>query len=185
MIHSLVARKKQEFRRFSRFPQITGAKIFVFAAVAAITAWPGGALRGSMSNFSLPTRSRSTLPERARGGGYGRFGFLPIATALCAGANFVADTLTTTDITFSTLYTVVVLMAARFSSTNGIVRVAVGCAVLAIIAHYLSPPGGPGVRRDLKTTIALTAIGLAALLAVRQKNAEASLLERARAKFSN
>jgi signal transduction histidine kinase len=132
-----------------------------------------------MSNFSLPTRSQSTLPEQARGGGYGRFGFLPIATALCAGAIFVADVLTTTDITFSTLYTVVVLMAARFSSTNGIVRVAVGCAVLAIIAHYLSPPGGPGYVGILNTAIALTAIGLAALLAVRQKNAEASLLERA------
>ena len=51
--------------------------------------------------------------------------------------------------------------------------------MLAIIGHYLSPPGGPGYVGIINTTIALTAIGLATLLAVRQKNAEASLLEHA------
>ena len=129
-----------------------------------------------MSNFSLPTRSQSTLPERTRGGGY-RFGFLPIATALCAGANFVADTFTSADIAFSTLYTLVVLMAARFCSANGIIRVAAGCAGLTILSHYLSPPGGPPFVGFVNTGIALAAIGLTTLLAVGQNKAEASLRE--------
>ena len=130
-----------------------------------------------MSNFSLPTRSQSTLPEQARGGGYGRIGFLPIATALCAGANFVADAFTPTDIAFSTLYTVVVLMAARFCSANGVIGVAAGCAVLTILADYLSPPGGLAYVGIIDTVISLTAISLVTLLTVRQKNAEASLRE--------
>ena len=79
----------------------------LFVVFATVNAWLVSTLRAASGNLSLPTRSRSTFPEQARAGGYGRFGFLPIATALCAGANFVADTLTTTDITFSTLYTVV------------------------------------------------------------------------------
>src|SRR5271155_5175355 len=130
-----------------------------------------------MSNFSLPTRSQSTLPARARGGGYSRLPLLRIATALCAGANFVADTLTPTDIIFCTLYTVVVLMAARFCSANGIVRVAVGCVALTILSHYLSPPEGPEYVGIVNTGIGLAVIGLVTLLALRQKKAEASLRE--------
>jgi len=149
----------------------------LFVAFAAITAWFVRALRGSMSNFSLPTRSQSTSPGQARGGGYGRFGFLPFATALCAGANFAADTLTPTDIVFSSLYAVVVLMAARFCSANGIIRVAVGCVVLTILSHYLSPPEGPQYVGIVNTGIGLAVIGLVTLLALRQKKAEASLRE--------
>ena len=173
VINSLVAGKKAGNFADSKY----GAKIFVFTTFAAITAWFVRALRGSMSNFSLPTRSQSTLPERARGGGYGRFGFLPIATALCAGADFVADTLTSADIAFSTLYTLVVLMAARFCSANGIIRVAAGCAGLTILSHYLSPPGGPPYVGFANTGIALAAIGLTTFLAVGQNKAEASLRE--------
>jgi signal transduction histidine kinase len=130
-----------------------------------------------MGNFWLPNRSRSALPEQARGAGYGQFGFLPIATALCAGANFVADTFTTADIAYSTLYTLVVLMAARFCSANGIVRVAAGCAGLTILSHYLSPPGGPQHVGFINTGIALAAIGLTTLLAVGQNKAEVSMRE--------
>src|SRR5271156_137973 len=128
-----------------------------------------------MNNFSLPTRSQSALTERARGGGYGRFGFLPIATALCASANFAADTLTPTDIVFSSLYAVVVLMAARFCSANGIIRVAFGCAGLTILSHNLSPREGPVYVGIVNTGIGLAVIGLVTLLALRQKKAEASL----------
>ncbi len=91
---------------------------FIFMAFAAITAWFVGALRGAFSNISHSARSHSTLPEQARADGYDWPRFLPIATALCAGAVFVADTLTPTDIAFSTLYAVVVLMAARFCSAE-------------------------------------------------------------------
>jgi PAS domain S-box-containing protein len=128
-----------------------------------------------MSNLSLPTRSHSALPEQAHAGTYGRLRFLPIAAALCAGAIFVTDTFTPADIAFYTLYTAVVLMAARFCSAEGIIRVAAGCVALTILSHYLAPPGGPQYEGIVNTGIGLAAIGLTALLAVQQKTAENKL----------
>jgi len=147
---------------------------FVFIAFAAITAWFVGALQGAMSNA---TRAQSIVPEQALAGRYGWV--LPLATAICAGATFVADTVTTTDIAFSTLYAVVVLMAARFFSAESIVRVAVGCVALTGLSYYLSPPGGEEFGGIVNTGIGLVAIGLTTLLAVQQKRAEESLREHA------
>jgi signal transduction histidine kinase len=145
----------------------------LFIAFAAITAWFAGALRGAMSDASLQTWSRSTLAEQARPVWYERF--LPIVTAACAAAIFVADKVTTTDIAFAALYTAVVLMAARFCSAEGIVRVAVGCVALTLLGYYLSPPGGLEFQGTINTGIGLLAIGLTTLLAVQQKTAEAAL----------
>ena len=149
--------------------------LFVFIAFAAITAWFVVALQGAMSDFSLPARSDSNAIEQRPAGRSDRLRFLPIATALCAGAVFVADTVTTTDIAFSTLYTAVVLMTARFSSVEGIVRVAVGCVALTIFSYYLSPPVGPDYQGIFNAGIGLAAIGLTTLFAVQQKTAEASV----------
>src|SRR5271168_4754804 len=151
--------------------------LFVFIAFAAITAWFVVALQGAMSDFSLPARSDSNVIEQRPAGRSDGLRFLPIATALCAGAVFVADTVTTTDIAFSTLYTAVVLMTARFSSVEGIVRVAAGCVALTIFSYYLSPPVGPDYEGIFNTGIGLAAIGLTTLFAVQQKAAEASLRE--------
>jgi signal transduction histidine kinase len=152
---------------------------FVFIAFAAITAWFVGALRAT-STVSLPARSDLNLSEQARAGWHGRLlPLVPLATALCAAAIFVADTVTTTDIAFSTLYAVVVLMAARFLSAEGIIRLAVGCVALTILSYYLSPPGGPEFGGIVNTGIGLVAIGLTTLLAVQQKSAEESLREHA------
>ena len=87
----------------------------------------------------------------------------------------MADTVTTTDIAFSTLYTAVVLMTARFASVEGIVRVAVGCAASTIFSYYLSPPVGPDYQGIFNAGIGLAAIGLTTLFAVQQKTAEASV----------
>ncbi len=153
-------------------------RFFVFIAFAAITAWFMGALRAT-STVSLPARSDLNLPEQARAAWYSRLlPLVPLATALCAGAIFVADTVTTTDIAFSTLYAVVVLMAARFCSAEGIIRVAVGCVALTGLSYYMSPPGGLEFAGIVNTGIGLAAIGLVTLLAVQQKTAEASLQER-------
>jgi signal transduction histidine kinase len=151
-------------------------RFFVFIAFAAITAWFVGALRAT-STVSLPARSDLDLPEQARSGWHSRL--LPLATALCAGAIFVADTVTTTDIAFSTLYALVVLMAARFLSAEGIIRLAVGCVALTIFSYHLSPPGGEEFGGIVNTGIGLAAIGLTTLLAVQQKRAEESLREHA------
>ncbi len=153
---------------------------FVFVAFASITAWFVGALRGATSTVSLPARSDLNLREQARAGWYSRLlPLVPLATALCAGAIFVADTVTTTDIAFSTLYAVVVLMAARFLSAEGIIRVAVGCVALTGLSYYLSPPGGLEFGGIVNTGIGLVVIGLTTLLAVQQKSAEKSLREHA------
>ena len=66
-------------------------------------------------------------------------------------------------------------MAARFSSVEGIVRVALGCVALTSSAYYLSPPGGPDYEGIFNTGIGLAAIGLTTLFAVQQRTAEASL----------
>jgi signal transduction histidine kinase len=150
---------------------------FVFIAFAGITAWFAGALRGAMSDASLQAWSRSTLAEQARPVWYERL--LPIATAVCAAAIFLADKLTPTDIAFAALYTAVVLMAARFCSAEGIIRVAVGCVALTILGYYLSPPGGQEHQGIINTGIGLLAISLTTLLAVQQKTAEAALTKQA------
>jgi K+-sensing histidine kinase KdpD len=148
---------------------------FLFVAFAAITAWFVGALREAMSDFSPSGLSDFNLPEEAFAGRYGWHRFLPLATAICAGVNFVADTVTTTDIAFSTLYAVIVLMAARFSTAAGILRVAVGCVALTVLSYYMSPAGGEEFGGIANTGIGLVAIGLTTLLAVQQKRAEVSL----------
>ena len=132
-----------------------------------------------MSNTSLPTLSHSTLPQQAGPESHGRLPLILIATAICAGAVFMADTLTTTDIAFPALYAAVVLMAARFCSARGIFLVAAGCVALTIVSFYLSPPGGPQYQGIVNTGIGFAAIGLTALLAARQNAAEASLREQA------
>jgi signal transduction histidine kinase len=137
------------------------------------------ALQGAMSDFSLQARPYPNLIEQGPADSYDGLRLLPIATALCAGAVFVADTVSTTDIAFSMLYTAVVLMAARFSSVEGIVRVAVGCVALTLFSYYLSPPGGPDYEGIFNTGIGLAAIGLTTLFAVQQKTAEASLRRQA------
>ena len=151
----------------------------VFTAFAAITALFVGALRAPISNSSLWTRRQTSSPERAPASGYGLLRFLPVATVLFAGATFVADTATPLDIEFATLYTVVILMAARFGSPREIILVALGCLALTILSFYLTPQGGPVYVGILNTGIGLAAMGLVTLLAVQQKNAEASLREQA------
>ncbi len=65
---------------------------------------------------------------------------LPVATALAALAIFVGDTVTPLDVSFATLYVLVVLMASRFCEPRGIWLVAAGCAGLTVLSFYLSPP---------------------------------------------
>jgi signal transduction histidine kinase len=149
----------------------------VFFAFAAIAAWFVGALRTALRDASLAAQSDHDPVERVRAGRFERF--LPITTAVCAAAIFVADTVTTTDVALSTLYAVVVLMAARLSSAEGIVRIALGCVALTTLSYYLSPAGGLEFQGVINTGIGLLAIGLTTLLAVQQKTAEAALSKQA------
>jgi signal transduction histidine kinase len=156
-------------------------RFLVFIAFAAITAWFADTLGRAASDSSLSTRSQSTLPEQARAGRHEWLPFLPIATAVFTGAIFVADTVTPVDLQFATLYTVVILMAARCCSPPDILRVAAGCVALTILSYYLTPPGlaGPEFEGIVNTAISLAAIGLVTLLALQQKTAETSVREQA------
>jgi PAS domain S-box-containing protein len=147
----------------------------IFVAFAAITAWFADTLRGAMSHVSFPTRAHFTLQEQAGAGRQDGLRLLPIATALCAAAIFTADTLTPTNIAVSSLYAIVVLMAARFGSAQSIVRVAVGCGALTVLSYALSPPGGPELGGIVDTGIGLSAIGLTTLLAVQRGLREARI----------
>ncbi|HUM08420.1 MAG TPA: two-component sensor histidine kinase, partial [Acidocella sp.] len=61
-------------------------------------------------------------------------------TAVLAIAIFIADTATPVDITFATLYVVVVLLAARFCRPRGVWGVTVGCVFLVVLSFFLTPP---------------------------------------------
>ena len=104
---------------------------------------------------------------------------VPVLTAIVAVAIFVVDTLTTLDIAVAVLYIAVVLLAVDFTGVTGILAIAAGCALLTVVSfaitHELSPETGP----ILRCFVSLAAIGITALLAVRNQLAVAALRERA------
>jgi PAS domain S-box-containing protein len=103
---------------------------------------------------------------------------LPVATALVAGAIFIADTVTGIDVVAAGLYVVVVLMAARFLSARGVILVGVGCLGLTGLSYMLSPP--PTVPAEIANPlICLVTIILTTLLAVQAQRSGATLREQA------
>ena len=110
---------------------------------------------------------------------------LPTATALLAGAIFVADTFTNADIAVAMLYVAVVLIAGRFSTAAGIMWTGAICIVLTIASYLLTLPSGllpmPGsvFAATVNGLIAIVAIGSTTAIVVQQKSAEGSLRERA------
>ena len=103
---------------------------------------------------------------------------LPVLTAAAAAAVFVADTITATDIAISTLNVAVILLAARFCSAEGLLRVAAGCTALAVLRYCLSPPDGPEHESAVNTAISFAAMGITTTLTAQQQRADASLLQR-------
>jgi PAS domain S-box-containing protein len=103
---------------------------------------------------------------------------LPVATAGAAIAILVADNETSNEVAVAVLYSVVVLMAARFLSARGVTFVAAGCVGLTVVSYALSPSADP--RPEIANTlISLTTIALTTLLAVQAQRSGATLREQA------
>lgn len=118
------------------------------------------------------------------------YGF-PVLTVAFAIAVFLADALTPPDCVVSGLYVVVVLMAGRFCTDRGLVFVAAGCVVLAILAQVVAtrlfgtPPlemksvgiffNGLVVTGVVNTLVGIVTIIVSTLLVLRGRAAEAEL----------
>jgi C4-dicarboxylate-specific signal transduction histidine kinase len=101
---------------------------------------------------------------------------LPIATASFAIGIFIGDTFTHLEIAVAVLYVVVVLMAARFWQTRGILLISLGCAGLTVLSFFLSPATGPApATAIINMFISLAAIGLTSFLVLRSQSAEVAL----------
>ena len=103
---------------------------------------------------------------------------LPVATVALAAGIFIAEAITATKLAVAVCYVVVVLLAARFSSTLGIALVGAGCAGLTLLGFLLpgfseTEAGGIGV----KASIGVAVIGLATFLIAERKRAMETLRE--------
>ena len=95
---------------------------------------------------------------------------LPLATTALAAAIFIADTITTVDLAFGTLYAGVVLLAARFRRPSRIVLVAAGCVGLTLLSYAISPHGETEFDGVVNTMIGVGVIGLTTLLVLNIDN---------------
>ena len=103
---------------------------------------------------------------------------LPVATAALAAGIFIAQAITPMKLVVAVFYVVVVLLAARFCNTRGIVLAGAGCAGLTLLAFFLpglseTEAGGTGV----KASIGVAIIGLATFLVTERKRAMETLRE--------
>jgi C4-dicarboxylate-specific signal transduction histidine kinase len=106
--------------------------------------------------------------------------FLPVATAAVAAGIFAGDSLTPPECVVSGLYVVVVLMAGRFSSARRLWLIALGCAVLTVLAQFLAhhivfEPGKAAYIGAFNSFVSLLAIGLSTHLVQRGQASEARL----------
>src|ERR1700752_3210290 len=82
----------------------------------------------------------------------------PVATAALAVAIFVAQAITPMKLVVAVFYVVVVLLAARFCNTRGIVLAGAGCAGLTLLAFFLpglseTEAGGTGVKASIGVAV--------------------------------
>jgi len=105
---------------------------------------------------------------------------LPIGTIALAIGIFILDTLTDVEVAVGVLYIPVVLVAARIFKTRGIVLVALGCAALALLGHFISPGNPWSTTAILDRLLGLVALGFTTFLVAKNRSAEEALAERAK-----
>jgi PAS domain S-box-containing protein len=103
---------------------------------------------------------------------------LPVLAAALALAIFLLDTLTLLDSAVAILYVLVVLLAANFTSRNGILWIAAGCAALTLLSYVVSHGLGT-VAAFLRSVMSLSAIGLSTFLVLKIQASETVLREQA------
>ena len=104
---------------------------------------------------------------------------LPLATGAIALAIFVVDTFTLLDIAIAVLYALVVVMAADFLQQRGVVVVSTTCVALTLSSYLLSHGLSAGTAL-IRCLVSLCAIGVAAVLALKNLASQQVLREQAR-----
>ncbi len=102
-----------------------------------------------------------------------RLGVLAIPLALTV---FVIDTFTDIESAIAVLYVLVLLLAATALSRRGILRVAAGCAVLAVLSFFLSHWHDMDLSAVLRCGVSLAAILITGALLVRDHESRALLV---------
>src|SRR5262245_12054818 len=125
-------------------------------------------LRGSASEMDL-----MSTPAALRAAP-----FLPFIAGALAVAIFVADMVTPPDVAISSLYAVVVLLAANYFQRRGVLLVSLACLSLTV----LSLSASHGVTADsalASALVSLLVIGATTFLALQNQSANAALREQA------
>nr|WP_295835554.1 ATP-binding protein [uncultured Azospirillum sp.] len=102
-----------------------------------------------------------------------RLGVLAIPLALTV---FVIDTFTDIESAIAVLYVLVLLLAATALSRRGILRVAAGCALLAVLSFFLSHWHDMDLSAVLRCGVSLAAILITGALLVRDHESRALLV---------
>jgi PAS domain S-box-containing protein len=103
---------------------------------------------------------------------------LPLSTIAIALAIFIVDTFTVLDIAIAVLYVLVVVMAADFLPSRGVVLVSSACAALTILGYLISH-GLSANTALVRCLVSLSAIGVAAVLTLKNQSANQVLREQA------
>lgn len=102
-----------------------------------------------------------------------RLGVLAIPLALTV---FVIDTFTDIESAIAVLYVLVLLLAATALPRRGILRVAAGCALLAVLSFFLSHWHDMDLSSVLRCGVSLAAILITGALLVRDHDSRALLV---------
>jgi len=104
---------------------------------------------------------------------------LPVVTALLAAAIFAVDTFSPLGMAVAVLYVVVIVLSLNFLRWRGMLLVSLGCGSLTVLSYLLSH----GLRFDgtpfVRFVVSLAAIGITALLALRNQTSGEALREQA------
>lgn len=100
---------------------------------------------------------------------------LPALAAACAAGILVLDIVTRNEIAIAVLYVAVVLMAVSFCQPRGVLLVTLGCMALTVLSYPLSPGAGLRVTAIANCALSLAAIGVTAVLALKNRSAIVAL----------
>ncbi|GAB4394395.1 MAG: ATP-binding protein [Kiloniellaceae bacterium] len=99
-------------------------------------------------------------------------------------AIFIFDTLSPAGIAVAVLYVVVILMSMDLTSRQGLVLVSAGCGVLTVSSYLVSHSEDYFDSSALRCLVSLSAIGIATVLALRNKRAT-EILARSERRYRN
>jgi len=108
------------------------------------------------------------------------FAILPVVAAtVIAAAIFVVDSITHPEIAVAPLYAAVVLLVIKVLDTRGVLMVAAGCILLAIISVAIHDREGLSLVAIVNLFASIAAISVTTYLALRNQAADRALLEQA------